>query len=598
MDRIRQFSRFVNNLMVCLPAICFLVVVQKIQAQTDLPAEVTDFTSCLISFIPTSGLEHARSLQLKGEKGRFIYHRLRDHSIRSQQRVQQMLDAEGYSYRSYCIANVISADLDSTMIARLLKMDEVISISENTPFRIPDDRQERLDTDPASRNLGELPWGLSLIEADKVWDLGYRGQGVVVGGHDTGVDWQHPALINSYRGWNGVEADHNYNWHDAIHEISPLHSDSVITDSTNPCGLSIREPCDDAASSHGTHTTGTMVGHDVSAGMTVGVAPEAQWIGVRNMERGFGSLASYLEGFEWFLAPTDLNNENPDPDQAPDIINNSWACIELEGCDPTNFSILETAIHNLKLAGIMVVASAGNSGNQGCSTIDNPAAIYEESMTVGSIDMNDSLSSFSSKGPVSVDGSFRLKPNVTAPGRGVLSSIKGGRYGLLTGTSMAGPHVAGLAALIISARPSLRGQVEAIEDIIERSAVPKPDLLQCSPDNQATSPNMSHGFGRIHAFSAIQEALTLVTPVREVMIADEWLLFPNPVRDLLTIRSSRSDFQGSLQIFDITGRKMDHINNFNSVVSFDVSEWPEGIYFARVHHEANAVSYKLFRIIW
>ena len=598
MDRFSKFSGIGNKLMELLLAICFLVFTQKIQAQTGFPERGNpDINSCLISFSPTSGLEQARSLKLKGEKGSFIYNRLREHSIKSQLRVRKLLDAGGYSYRCYSIANVISADLDSTMIARLWKMDEVISISENTPVRVPDDREVRFDIDPASRNLEDLPWGLSLIEADKVWDLGYRGQGVVVGGHDTGVDWQHPALINNYRGWNGVEADHNYHWHDAIHEISPLHRDSVITASTNPCGLSVREPCDDAASSHGTHTTGTMVGYDVSAGMTVGVAPEARWIGVRNMERGFGSVASYLEGFQWFLAPTDLNNENPDPDQAPDIINNSWACIELEGCDSTNFSILETAISNLKLAGIMVVASAGNSGTQGCSTIDNPAAIYEESMTVGSIDMNDSLSSFSSKGPVSVDGSFRLKPNVTAPGRGVLSSIKGGRYGLLTGTSMAGPHVAGLAALIISARPDLRGQVEMIEDIIESSAIPKPDLLQCSPDDQQTSPNMSHGFGRINALLAIQEAINLVTPVRELAITDEWLLFPNPVRDLLTIRSSRSDYQGTLDIFDIIGRKMNHINKLISVVSIDVSHWPEGIYIARIHHEANNVSYKLFRII-
>ena len=158
--------------------------------------------------------------------------------------------------------------------------------------------------------------------------------------------------------------------------------------------LNILEPCDDVASSHGTHTVGTMVGQDPLTGTIVGVAPEAKWISVRNMERGYGSVASYLEGFEWFLAPTDLNDENPDPTKAPDIINNSWACIEEEGCELSNFSILETAVNNLRMAGIMVVASAGNGGSGGCATITDPPAIYEQSLTVGSTDPSDSLIEF------------------------------------------------------------------------------------------------------------------------------------------------------------------------------------------------------------
>ncbi|MBK8502763.1 MAG: S8 family serine peptidase [Saprospiraceae bacterium] len=420
------------------------------------------------------------------------------------------------------------------MIERLSALSEVVKIIPNAGIQMPETPLQGLN--PVARNLDELPRGLTMIGADRAREMGYRGQGVVVGGHDTGVDWQHPALINNYRGWQDDEANHNYNWHDAIHSVSPLHKDSVITDSTNPCGLSILEPCDDVPSGHGTHTVGTMVGQDPLTGTIVGVAPEAEWISVRNMERGYGSVASYLEGFEWFLAPTDLNDENPDPSKAPDIINNSWACIEEEGCELSNFSVLETAVNNLRRAGIMVVASAGNGGSGGCATITDPPAIYEQSLTVGSTDPSDSLSSFSSRGPVTIDQSFRAKPDVTAPGRGVLSSIKGNQYGLLSGTSMAGPHVAGLAALIISANPDLAGDVDLIEAIIRRTAVVKASDGACTSSGSMDSDaNFLYGSGRINALDAVSEAISISTSTRESKQLLNWYLFPNPADNYTTI---------------------------------------------------------------
>jgi subtilisin family serine protease len=110
--------------------------------------------------------------------------------------------------------------------------------------------------------------GASSKQADAVWALGYRGQDVVVGGEDTGYEWTHPALKKKYRGYDEVldTADHNYNWHDAIHTISPLNSDSL-----NPCGLNTQAPCDDH--SHGTHTSSTMIGEDGEN--QIGVAPDA-----------------------------------------------------------------------------------------------------------------------------------------------------------------------------------------------------------------------------------------------------------------------------------------------------------------------------------
>jgi subtilisin family serine protease len=205
---------------------------------------------------------------------------------------------------------------------------------------------------------------------------------VVVAGQDTGYDWSHPALKGHYRGWDGSTADHNYNWHDAIH-------DNFL----NPCGSDLLEPCDD--NGHGTHTMGTIVGDDPSQGNQIGMAPGATWIGCRNMDEGFGTPITYSECYQWFVAPTDLNDENPDPAKAPDVINNSWGCWPDEGCiDP---DILQAVVESVRAAGILTVHSAGNAGPH-CSTIVDPAAIYEASFTVGSTRENDRMSDFSSRG--------------------------------------------------------------------------------------------------------------------------------------------------------------------------------------------------------
>jgi serine protease AprX len=132
---------------------------------------------------------------------------------------------------------------------------------------------------------------------------------------------------------------------------------------------------------------------------------------------------------------------------------------------------LQTVVANVRQAGIVVVAAAGNSGPS-CSSISHPPAIYDESLTVGATNnLDDSITSFSSRGPVTIDGSNRLKPDVTAPGSNVRSSIPPNGYSYKSGTSMATPHVTGLVALLLQARPDMRGNVEAIE-LLLREAIP------------------------------------------------------------------------------------------------------------------------------
>lgn len=440
----------------------------------------------MVYFSSQADVSGVHLLRTKEEKGRFVFETLRAHTDRTQQRVVELLRSRQIPFQSFLINNSLRITADAALLNELAALDEIRLISVNSSVQFPAPQQVT-----GSR---ALEWSLEHIGVPDVWALGYTGQGAVVGGQDTGYEWGHSALIGKYRGYNEESgtADHNYNWHDAIHNANP----------GNPCGSNSPEPCDDH--NHGTHTMGTMVGDD-GGDNQIGLAPDAKWIGCRNMSAGVGTPATYLECFEWFLAPTDLNNENPDPARAPHVINNSWSCPTFEGCDETNFEDMRIAIENLRNAGIVVVVSAGNSGAD-CATVNAPPGMHGESFSVGATTSSDNIAGFSSRGPVTVDGSNRMKPDISAPGVSIRSSIRNNGYGSSSGTSMAGPHVAGLVALIISANPDLAGEVQTIEDIIRQTAVPRTTDQECGGISGGNVPNNTYGYGRINALRAIEEA--------------------------------------------------------------------------------------------
>jgi subtilisin family serine protease len=385
-------------------------------------------------------------------------------------------------YRSYWIANMIWARADVAVIAEIASRAEVRRLDANPWVRV--EHPPPHEGDPVPR---AIEWGLLRIQADQVWDLGFDGSDVVIGGQDTGYEWTHPALVEQYRGWTGSSADHDYNWHDAIHAGG------------GSCGPDSPEPCDDHG--HGTHTMGTMVGDDGGANRT-GVAPGARWIGCRNMDQGDGTPATYSECFQWFVAPTDAAGLNPDPSRAPHVINNSWSCPVSEGCSQET---LETVVENTRAAGILVVVSAGNAGS-GCSSIDVPPAIYQAAFAVGATDSGDTIASFSSRGPVTYGGNDSpslTKPDVSAPGVSVRSSVRGGGYGSSSGTSMASPHVAGTAALLFDARPDLIGRVDEVEALLRLSATPRTTSQECGGIPGSEIPNPVYGHGRIDALAMI-----------------------------------------------------------------------------------------------
>ncbi len=415
---------------------------------------------------------------------------LRARAEANQATLRERLRKAGVAHRGFWVVDAVWARVDRDQLSAIARWPEVRALHANPQLasRLP------LTRPVAAKATTAIEWGVQRVNAPAAWARGIFGQGVVVGGQDTGYQWDHPALRARYRGWNGSSASHDHHWHDAIH--------ALIGGGSNPCGLDATAPCDD--NNHGTHTMGTMVGDD-GAGNQIGVAPQARWIGCRNMERGNGTPATYLECFQWFMAPTDLAGANPDPSLAPHIINNSWGCPPEEGC--TQVAILQQAVDNLRAAGILVVVSAGNSG-PACGSIDTAPAPYPSSFTVGASSSSDQIAGFSSRGPGTVDGvNFILKPDITGPGVSVRSSIRGG-YGLSSGTSMAGPHVAGVAALLLSARPQLKGHPAQVEALLRQAAQPLFSAQTCGAFAGSLSPNAVFGYGLVDA----DAVLTLAAP--------------------------------------------------------------------------------------
>jgi serine protease AprX len=554
----------------------------EIRAQLESGQKV-DF---LLIFQQQADVRGARFLSSKSEKARFVYAQLEKIAEQTQQQARALLRASEAKSNSLRLVNAIAVSgADAALTRQLASLPEVSGIAPDPWIHMQ--APVEINTAAQTSDRQGIEWGVAKIHAPEVWAAGYTGQGITIGGADTGYEWGHPAIQQQYRGWNNGAPEHNYNWHDAIHEASPLNSDPL----GNPCGLNTLAPCDD--NNHGTHTMGTMTGDD-GQGNQIGVAPGAQWVGCRNMERGWGRPSSYLECFEWFLAPTDLNGQNPNPDKAPHVINNSWYCSVEEGCiDAQVNDLLRMAVVNLKTSGVVVIISNGNFGPN-CATTTGPPAYFEESFSVGATREDDALASFSSRGPVTQDGSYRMKPNVSAPGFDVRSCIRGGNYANFGGTSMAGPHVAGLVALLLSARPELAGHVADIETILEQTAVYFADTVDCGSSLGAARPNHAFGWGRVDALEALNTALTwpivLSSGSAQKPAVAVW---PNPATDQLNMKLEAFSGEIVLEIWSQEGRLVQQrqaIVQEKALLQVALGDLVSGVYRYRVTGKDGIVS--------
>src|SRR5213083_3439711 len=266
-------------------------------------------------------LSPAAALHTKAQKGRFVHDALWNKAQTTQGPILQWLRERGIEHSSFYIVNAILVKGSREIAEALAARPDVGRVEGNPHIQNPLPAPGAVvESSSQSQKPETIEPGIAYTHAPAVWALGFRGQGITVAGADTGERWTHNALKPHYRGWNGVTADHNYNWHDSIHN-------SV----GNPCGNDSPFPCDD--NGHGTHTIGTAIGDD-GLGNQIGMAPAAKWIGCRNLDQGNGTPARYLECMEWFLAPYPIGGGQGDPLRAPDITNNSWGCPPSEGCSP------------------------------------------------------------------------------------------------------------------------------------------------------------------------------------------------------------------------------------------------------------------------
>ncbi len=418
-------------------------------------------------------LSGAASIADRDARTRFVYDTLTQHADRTQANLRGLLNRSRVGYVPYYLVNALEVNggpLTRLMLAQQPEVDRVIDSPHLRP--LPEPVPVSTGDQPAP---GAPPWNITSIGADRVWtELGVTGKGIVVGQSDSGVDGGHPALAGGYRGRGG---QNDYNWLDPWNDT--------------PAPVDI--------GGHGTHTLGSILGRN-----GIGVAPDAEWFACVNLARNLGNPPLYLTCMQFMLAPWPQNGDafHGDPGKAAHVINDSWGCPPLEGCDPAS---LEPAARALRAAGIFVVVSTGNEG-PACGTVRDPLAIYPSVFSVGAIDRSGTIADFSSRGPVTVDGSNRNKPDISAPGVDVLSSFPDNSYAVEEGTSMAGPHVVGTVALMWSANPKLVGDVDRTTQILIATARPYTGS-RATGCFQGGVPNDAYGYGVLDAYAAVKSAL-------------------------------------------------------------------------------------------
>ena len=316
-----------------------------------------------------------------------------------------------------------------------------------------------------SANGKHVPWNLKAIAADKAQELANSSNSeVVVAIIDSGVDGTHPAIKDNYRGKDASLAA--YSWYNTI--TGKNGSQETPSDSRG----------------HGTHVCGTILGSRENS--LLGVAPKAKWMAVKVFDdNGETDNAKLIKAGEWIMAP------NGDPKYAPNVVNNSWGGNSTDG-------FYQDIVKAWRKAGIFPVFSAGNVSqfnNGGDNSIGTPAS-YPESYAVGAIRKDEHVAKFSLRGKSNYTDKW--KPDIVAPGVNILSSMPGNKYEILTGTSMAGPHVTGVVALMLSVNKDL--SVDQIEKILNSTATPLKD------EDYTSSPNHGYGYGKVNAALAVELA--------------------------------------------------------------------------------------------
>ena len=343
------------------------------------------------------------------------------------------------------IANAFAIDATAAEISKIARLPNVAEVKKSE-YKI------FIDKDIARQAVKDAPaviqWGVQKVRAPEVWQqFRIDGAGVVVGVLDTGIDGKHPAFAGKIL---------------AFKDFTPEAA---------------TEPSD--GQGHGTHVCGSVAGSN-----GVGVAPGARLIVGRVFDSKGGTTTDILlAAMQWMLDPDGV----PETSDGPKLINNSW------GSNDSTDKSFWVAVENWVNAGILPVFAAGNNGMWG-GKVGTPAA-FPHSWAVAATTRTDTLAYFSSQGPVAWDGISLMKPDIAAPGDQIISCAIGGGLVSNSGTSMACPHMAGVAALMFQADPTLT--IEQARLIAEETA----------QDLGAPGKDQKFGSGLVDSYKLVEKIL-------------------------------------------------------------------------------------------
>lgn len=420
----------------------------------------------VVEIAEKANLEAAYSMDWEA-RGEYAYRTLRETAERTQKPVVAYLDQHGIKYQSFFAANevmVFGSDLIAVQSLAALNAVAYIRAPKTVYLHPPALFSQEMGPQKQLPKAA-LSWGLNDVHAPEFWSaFGLQGSGIIVANIDTGVQWNHPALAQSYK--CGTNPSDPACWYDPA----------------NICGGSA---CDNIG--HGTHTMGTMVGDDDPDLLyTVGMAPEAKWIACKGCESNSCSDFALNSCADWIVAP------NGNPANRPHIVNNSW------GGGGGNTWYLPK-VNAWRAAGIFPAFSAGNMGS-GCNSLGSPGD-YQESFASAAHDVTREAASFSSRGPSAFGHDPYTKPNISAPGVDICSAVPGNGWDCsYSGTSMASPHAAGAVALLWSCNPGLIGQMNQTFELLQNTSdTPGTGNCGAPPDGEG---NYTYGYGYLNVLAA------------------------------------------------------------------------------------------------
>ena len=456
--------------------------VDKIEDKLQLDFEVSGSADFIVRFTKQADLSLAYSMDWNA-RGEYVYNTLRGIAANSQAKAKAILDAGGYKYQTFiagndlyvwggnlAIANQVASLPEVSFIraTRTYSIDPIVEVKplENITWA-GDLLVNRALSTVSSPNA--LDWGITDTKADQFWStFGVQGDSILAASIDTGVDFTHVALDQSYK----CLAD-------------PTSPACWLDPYTDDCPGANVGPCDTVYQGvyHGTHTMGTMVGDDdPTLAYQVGMVPKAQWIACLGCPNGSCPDLDLNACADWVLAP------NGNSANRPNVVNNSWG-------GPGDDTWFQAKVQSWVAAGIFPAFSAGNEGELGCDSLGSPGD-YQESFGSAAHDSGRTIAYFSSRGPSAFGDNPYTKPNISAPGVSIISTKPGDKWYSMSGTSMASPHSAGAVALLWSCNPDLIGQIDATFQLLQNNTDTAPAGSCGAPASRGG--NYTYGYGYLN----------------------------------------------------------------------------------------------------